>query len=114
MINDYLNDLENENCMWDVFACELFYEHKPDSFCGYILSILCVPCLRFVTPDISDVKEESNEDLDEGPPPGWESVLPCQMPQPQTPPLQPPSTVSSSELCLEFFVSILNATLTYL
>ncbi|KAG6423663.1 hypothetical protein SASPL_114065 [Salvia splendens] len=51
---------------------------------------------RFVTPDISDVKEESNEDLDEGPPPGWESVLTCQMPQPQTPPLQPPSTVSSN------------------
>ncbi|XP_057797461.1 uncharacterized protein LOC131013403 [Salvia miltiorrhiza] len=44
----------------------------------------------------SDIKEESNEELDEGPPPGWESVLPCQMPQPQTPPLQPPSTVSSN------------------
>lgn len=50
-----------------------------------------------LTLDISDIKEEGNEDLDEGPPPGWESVLPCQMPQPHTPPLQPPSTVSPSK-----------------
>ncbi|KAL0407369.1 UNVERIFIED_CONTAM: hypothetical protein Slati_4050800 [Sesamum latifolium] len=47
----------------------------------------------------TDIKTESNDELDEGPPPGWESVLSHQMPPPRTPPLQPSSTVSSSEVC---------------
>lgn len=47
---------------------------------------MLVLCL---TLDISDIKIDSTEELDEGPPPGWEMVLSHKM--------QPPSTVSSSE-----------------
>lgn len=54
--------------------------------------------LFIVASYVSDVKLESDEDLDEGPPPGWEKVLPYQTPPQSTVPMQTPSAVSSGDI----------------